>query len=403
MTTIYGTPPTSSLPADVATKTYVDEKVATVEEKADALEVVRSVIKTTAGTNNLTVQDSTGALLFSFGEFLGGTNVSTRNLVCLEPIYGGLTANTDLKLHSTTDPAKGKIVLIDDTEVTADLAISGATTVGGVLLCSSEIKATGSVLIPANASAVYGFTGNPTFGMSCDGNCICLQAANSRLVLLDGNGNTFRPSNPNSGAISLGRTASKWDDLFLAGDIKCDGAADIGGDLNVGGTLVGGCDTGTGWGFYQESTNGGDYSKTAIASPGVKLTCDGLGGGTFTNQLPKSGHQFWNTTTSLFEPEFDGDAYSLELRITANNAANNGYFELQIRLGDGGTFPYIFIPLGQFTFAKGAGDTTFSKTTSVFCRNTFKATGGTIFAIDAAAATEITAFDVFITRTHKAR
>ena len=150
MTTIYGTPPTSSLPADVATKTYVDEKVATVEEKADALEVVRSVI-TTSGTERLSIRDSSDNILFNFGEFFGGMNVSAKPLVCLEPVYGGLTPNTDLRLHSTTDPQKGKIVLIDDTDVTADLTISGELKCDGGSIVGGSSSPLDDLKIGANS------------------------------------------------------------------------------------------------------------------------------------------------------------------------------------------------------------------------------------------------------------
>jgi len=152
MTTIYGIPTAPPLPANVATKTYVDEKTEVVEEKADSLEVVRSVI-TTSGTERLSIRDSSDNILFNFGEFFGGMNVSAKPLTCLEPIYGGLTANTDLRLHSTTDPLKGKIVLIDDTEVTADLTISGElkcdglTPPNGVFTVTNDAAVTGTMTI----------------------------------------------------------------------------------------------------------------------------------------------------------------------------------------------------------------------------------------------------------------
>ena len=182
------------------------------------------------------------------------------------------------------------------------------------------------------------------------------------------------------------------------------GASDIitevKGNLAVGGNISG--DNGSGWVLYR----GTDYSTPAVVTEGStsKLTCNGLLAGGFTDQLPRSGHNFWNTTTSLIVPEFDGDAFSLEIRLTAQNDTNGGYFSLEVRIGNGTTFPYIVIPLGVTTFPKGTNTShDFSKTTAIICKNTFFATDGEIRLTSGLGDTTIEGFDVLLVRTHKAR
>ena len=533
----------------------------------------------------------------------------------------------NIELYGSSSPGSGTIELKTNTTSVYNVNTTLAPTTGDNLCNKTYVDGkaaeylpltggalTDSMSIPSNGTDVYGFTGNPTFGMSSDGNCICFQAANSRLILLDGGGNTFRPSNSNSGAISLGRDASKWNDLFLAGDIKCDGDANISGDLKVdskaiiGGTqLVGyiepmfdnpalissritktdrnydkanvaadtslaydpdvitcgttaenyrliirlnstgsnfmtgladfngglnvavpsphilfGTDSTGGIGVLLESTPGGTedvntvasyniaasdyfewrltnicqdfrvyyhgqslistptliYQRTGMTMSGVQcflgdttttastfnidtieanglnvsedvyidkgltvvedlsvvgtisgdagsawafysgtdydtpvemkvgvktsLLCNGLGTGGFTDQLPLSGHNFWNITTSIIEPEFSGDCYDLELRIDAENDNKDGYYILELDIGTGGSV--LIIPLAVIRFPKGANTThSFSKTTLIFAKDTFKTTGGTIYLTSGLGDTTVSSFDVLISRNHRAR
>lgn len=157
------------------------------------------------------------------------------------------------------------------------------------------------------------------------------------------------------------------------------------------------------YGFW-EATN---YSQ---ASPGVvsetktvKIVNDGQGTG-WVDQLPLSGHSFWNTGTGFIEPEFEGDAYVFELRLRARNDYNAGggaagKLELSIIIPT----VNIIIPCGIFTFVKGTGEHNFSKTTFILCRNSWKQYGAEVFVKSELGNTFIEKVGIGIARIHRAR
>ena len=134
----------------------------------------------------------------------------------------------------------------------------------------------------------------------------------------------------------------------------------------------------------------------------VKLLNNGAGVGGFSYQGPRSGWNFWNSETSLIEPEFEGDSFSVELRLDIQNSASSGaYFDLKMEIGSGTP---IVIPLGVYTFPKGAATQAFATTKAIFCADTFKASGGTIFLTNSGTGTlTIKSFGILLVRTHKGR
>lgn len=154
-------------------------------------------------------------------------------------------------------------------------------------------------------------------------------------------------------------------------------------------------DTGSGFYFYD-----GDNYSTPLAVSAAATTVLASNGATQTvsSQAPLSGALWWNTTTNKIEPEFDGDSYTIEIRLGAETNNVNGYFSMLIDIGGG-----ITIPLGVFTFPKGTGvNQSFSKTTQIFCLNTFKANGGEIKLTSELGTTTINSFGILISRSHRA-
>ena len=175
------------------------------------------------------------------------------------------------------------------------------------------------------------------------------------------------------------------------------GDTTMSGDLKIGGNITG--DTGTGWGYWVST----DYATPIAMAVGVKtkLINNGLGGNVI-DQIPTSGHLFWNQTTSLIEPEFDGDCYDLEIRIEAENNNASGYYTLSLEIGTGGTL--VSIPLPIFNFPKGANTShDVSSTTLIFCKAAFFATGGTLFLTSGLGTTTVSKFSVVLNRNHRAR
>lgn len=155
-------------------------------------------------------------------------------------------------------------------------------------------------------------------------------------------------------------------------------------------------DTGSAWEFY----SGDDYTPPVVIAPSTPTTLTNNGvTHTDTSQGPLSGAHFWNTTTDKITPEFNGDSYSLEIRLDAETDNANGYFELDIDIGGG-----MIIPLGVFTFPKGLGVVQrFSKTTAIFTLGTFLANGGLIRLTSLIGSTTISGFAVLISRSHRSR
>lgn len=151
--------------------------------------------------------------------------------------------------------------------------------------------------------------------------------------------------------------------------------------------------TGKGWITYEDSTYT-EGSPLVIASARGKLTCDGLGSGTYKAEAPDGVAEFFNTTTNKILGINVGDACDIRIDFKAKCSTVSAYFDLELDIGGA----QGIITARTLSSSKGAGnEQRYSPSFGYYTLATFVANGGDIYIDSSEDGTTVSIYDIKIT------
>lgn len=153
-----------------------------------------------------------------------------------------------------------------------------------------------------------------------------------------------------------------------------------------------------GWGFYVDTAHTSG-SPLVVNNARVQLTNNALGATTETSYLPGGVTNLW--AGDKITPQNVGDSYDLRVDFTAEMNSANGFANISLDIGDGGS---IEIVDRMLVFPKGTGVATkFSIGVPIFSLGTFVTNGGKIYLDTTDGADDMDVYDIgiFIGRNSK--